>query len=68
MWFRKKEIEFERFSFEEYYKEQIERIRRGEPIAWLPGTPLNIRLRSQEIDKLNAKLDEAEALRAGHIS
>ncbi|KKN75245.1 hypothetical protein LCGC14_0382440 [marine sediment metagenome] len=51
--FRKKPVEFE-----EYYKEQINRIRRGEPIVWLPGTPKEILRSSAEIDRLNAKLDE----------
>ncbi len=65
MWFRKKKpIEFERFNFADYYEEQINRIRRGEPIEWLPGTPPEIVQRSQEIDRLNARLDEAERLKA----
>jgi hypothetical protein len=58
MWFRKKQ-EYEPSTFyQDWYKEQIARIRQGEPIMWLPGTPVDIRLRSLEIDRLNAKLDE----------
>ena len=52
---RKKPV---KFSFADYYKEQIERVRRGEPIAWLPGTPEYIVAASKEIDKLNDKLKE----------
>ena len=58
MWFRKKQ-EYEPSTFwEDWNREQIARIRRGKPIMWLVGTPVNIRLRSLEIDRLNAKLDE----------
>ena len=56
--FRKKAVEFKGFSFTEYYQEQIERIRRGQPIAWASGTPAGILVRSHEIDRLNARLDE----------
>ena len=62
MWFWKKKepMVFSTF-YSDHYREQIERIRRGEPIDWPPGAPINIRLRSMEIDRLNAKLDELEA-------
>ncbi len=63
MWLRKKAHKSSTF-WRDYYSEQINRIRRGEPIAWLLGTPSEIVLRSQEIDRLNARLDKVERLKA----
>ncbi len=59
MWFRKNKLEPSTF-YEDWYREQIARIRRGEPVQWLSGTPPEIVRSSREIDRLNAKLDEAE--------
>lgn len=59
--FRKQPTEFERFSMAKYYQEQIDRIRRGEPVMWLPGTPTEILVASEEIDRLNAELNERES-------
>ena len=41
--------------WQDWNKEQVERIRRGEPIQWLPGTPMNIRVKSELLDRLNAE-------------
>ncbi len=56
MWFRKKKPYVDITPTQDWYEEQIARIRRGEPIAWLPGTPAYIVRRSQEIDRLNEQL------------
>ncbi len=53
---KKKPMEFSTF-YQDYYAEQIKRIRQGKPIIWLPDTPREVRLKSMEIDRLNEKLD-----------
>ena len=58
MWFRKNKLEPSTF-WEDWNREQIARIRRGEPIMWPPGTPPEIVRRSQEIDRLNDQLSVA---------
>ncbi len=58
--FRKKEPLVASTFYEDWAKEQIARIRRGESVMWLPGTRPEIVVASAEIDRLNAKLDEEE--------